>query len=229
MSIEFSDEVERVHERIDSDGRERIYVVGDVHGCIEELRVLLDEIRPSSDDLLVFVGDLIRKGPNSDAVVDLIRTSKNMVSVRGNNEQKIIDGGVEAGLSDTNRDYLESMPVVISWDDAMVVHDGVDPRKELVDHTIRDLVKMRSLDNGGYDGEFWFDRYDSDTTVFFGHTVLEDPFVGNAVGLDTGCVYGGRLTAYDVKESEFVSVPANKTYSERSDEYIVSVPEERTR
>lgn len=60
---------------------------------------------------------------------------------------------------------------------------------------------MRSPNGDGYDGPFWFETYEGPPRVFFGHTVLEEPFEREwTVGLDTGCVYGGTVTAYDVCE-----------------------------
>ena len=74
----------------------------------------------------------------------------------------------------------------------------------------------------GYDGPFWFEQYEGPSRVFFGHTVLDEPVVSDhAVGLDTGCVYGGALTAYDLKCDELVSVPAEREYQARADRKII--------
>lgn len=92
---EFSKEVEEQHSRIDADAWEKIYVVGDVHGCPKELDRLLDKLSPSDDHLLVFVGDLVAEGPDSEAIIERLRGTENVVSVRGNNEQKFLEGGKE--------------------------------------------------------------------------------------------------------------------------------------
>ncbi|MFH5797749.1 metallophosphoesterase family protein [Haladaptatus sp. CMAA 1911] len=213
------------HERIDADDWEEIYVVGDVHGCLLELESLLDTLAPSSDDLVVFVGDLIRKGPDSLGVVELVRERDNFRSVRGNNEQKLIDGSVELdGFGEEEIEYVRSLPAAISWDDALVVHGGVDPRKPLSDHSVDDLETTRSLaPDGSYDRPFWFEEYEGPRRVFFGHTVLERPVEREyAVGLDTGCVYGGTLTAYEYRDDEFVTQPSRRTGKSRSDDSIVT-------
>ena len=54
--------------------RNRKIVIGDVHGCLDELRELIGKIGPSQDDHLFFVGDLIDKGPFSSQVVDLVQS-----------------------------------------------------------------------------------------------------------------------------------------------------------
>jgi len=220
----FDPALEATHRRIDSTAWDDIYVVGDVHGCRETLELLLEELDPSDEDLVVFVGDLVRKGPDSKGVLDLVRERENLVSIRGNNEQKLVDGhkSIDA-LTDADYDYVESMPVAISWDDVLVVHGGIDHRKPVVEHTLTELLNNRSLvPDGSYERPYWFETRRESPRVFFGHTVLAAPFVSDhAVGLDTGCVYGGQLTAYDYRADELVTVDPPETYVERSADSIV--------
>src|SRR2546428_12891335 len=68
----------------------RTIVVGDVHGCAWELEALLDRIGFTTGDSLVFVGDLVARGPNSLGVLDIARRSGATI-VRGNHEQKLLD------------------------------------------------------------------------------------------------------------------------------------------
>jgi hypothetical protein len=105
----------------------------------------------------------------------------------------------------------------------MAVHGGINPTVPLADHDPEDILEMRSVPpENSYDGPFWFEQYDERPQVFFGHTVLADPFVSDcAVGLDTGCVYGGSLTAYDYRRDEVHSVPAERTYQPRAEEKIL--------
>lgn len=212
----------RVH-AIDPTAYDSVYVVGDVHGCRRELVALLDQLDVGTDDLVVFVGDLVRKGPDSRGVLELVRSQPNMVSVCGNNEAKLIRGEKTLPELEPFDAYLESLPVAVLLDDTMVVHGGVDPRKPLFDHTEAELLNARSIPpEAGYDGPFWFDLYEGPTRVCFGHTVLAEPAAtDHVVGLDTGCVYGGTLTAYDLTREELSSVPAERTYLSRSKQKIV--------
>lgn len=221
----FGDEVESRHERIDADEWDDIYVVGDVHGCRAELDALLDRLDPTSDDLVVFVGDLVRKGPDTEGVLDRVRGRPNFRSVRGNNEAKFVRGETGLDLSSRNADFVRSLPVAISWEGALVVHGGVNPRRDLSDHTATDLLNMRAPDaDDEYEGPLWYDGYEGPPTIFFGHTVHERPLESEAaVALDTGCVHGGALTAYDWRERSFVTVAADETYLDRSEEKIVSL------
>ena len=219
---QFGTDVETRHERFEIDSYGGIYIVGDVHGSRNSLERLLTELELAGDDLVVFVGDLVRKGPDSPGVIDLVRGDSRLVSVRGNNEQKIVRGDKDPDwLREGDREYFESLPVAISFDDVLVVHGGIDPQRSLADHTVEELLTMRSPHGDGYHGPFWYDDYDGPYRVFFGHTVHDYPVKReHAVGLDTGCVYGGTLTAYDYRNDEFLTVEA-KTHQERANSKIV--------
>jgi serine/threonine protein phosphatase 1 len=220
---QFDDHIESQHKRIDSSSYDAIYIVGDVHGSLETLEELLVELELDDDDLVIFVGDLVRKGPDSPGVIDVVRRDPRLLAVRGNNEQKIICGDENPGwLRDGDRAYFESLPIVISFDNTLVVHGGLDPEKRLEDHTVDELLTMRSPNGDGYDGPFWYDEYDGPYRVFFGHTVHESPIEREyAVGLDTGCVYGQMLTAYDYREGTYITVDQTTTHQNRDDSKVV--------
>jgi serine/threonine protein phosphatase 1 len=218
------DEVAAQVLRVGRNAWNRVYVVGDVHGCLPALEGLLGELDPAGDDLVVFVGDLVRKGPDSAGVLDLVRSRPNFLSVRGNNEEKLLRGEKTLpSLDDEDLRYLESLPVAITWDDAAVLHGGLDPYKPLEEHTAEEIQNIAELDDG-----FWWESYTGPGRVFFGHKPLADPVVGpHAVGLDTGCVYGNALTAYDCVADRLMSVPPERTYHDRAD-YKWVHPEEAT-
>jgi serine/threonine protein phosphatase 1 len=231
ISTRLNGNFEDTYRRLDADRWEKIYIVGDVHGCLSEFEALLRKLSVGSDDLVVLVGDLVRKGPKSREVLEYVMERPNVCTVRGNNEQKVIDGDAELPELDAEHlEYIESLPVVLAWDDAVVVHGGINHRKPLSDHTIYDLLNMRSLaPEGGYNRPFWFETRRKHPRVFFGHTVLSEPLETTwAVGLDTGCVYGRQLTAYDYQESRFVSVSSQTTHRERSSDSIVTPQEQST-
>lgn len=223
--VSFADTIAKHHWRFDADQYENVYVVGDVHGCLEELRALWDRLDPATNEMVVFVGDLVRKGPASTGVVEFVSSRPNAVSVRGNNEMKILDDKVDTEPFKSVMADIASFPLVVSWGDSMAVHGGIDTRQPLSDQLPQDILETRAIPpENGYDGPFWFQQYDGPGRVFFGHTVLEDQFVSkSAVGLDTGCVYGGNLTAYDCNRETCISVPATETYQGRSDDKILNV------
>ncbi|MEF8819680.1 MAG: metallophosphoesterase [Haloferacaceae archaeon] len=230
-SPEFAADVDHVH--VDERAWDGIYVLGDVHGCPREFDAMVDRLGVTADDLVVVVGDLVRKGPDSAGVVDRVRAADNVLTVRGNNEEKFLTGEkapADAGLSADQVAWIAAQPAAISFGDALVVHGGVDPRVALDDHTVAALQTTRSLASG-YERPFWWEVYDGPRTVFFGHTPLAAPVVrDHAVGLDTGCVYGNQLTAYDYRTGALHAVDPERTHEERAASKFVEperAPEER--
>ena len=214
---EFVPDVDHVH--IDERRWNDIYVLGDIHGCLREFDQMLDQLDVTDDDLVAVVGDLVRKGPDSAGVVDRVRELENVVTVRGNNEEKLLTGDkarTDAGLREDHIEWIAAQPAALSFGDALVVHGGVDPRKPLADHTVEELQNQRSLASG-YERPFWWDVYDGPRTVFFGHTPLAAPVLhDHVVGLDTGCVYGNQLTAYDYRSDTLHVVDSEQTHEERA-------------
>jgi len=103
------------HRRIDADKWNNIYVIGDVHGCFSPLETLLNELSAGQQDLVVFVGDLVRKGPESREVLEFVMDRPNVCTVRGNNEQKLLRGDAALPeLGHKHLSYIESLPVILS-------------------------------------------------------------------------------------------------------------------
>ncbi len=202
----------------------RTIIVGDVHGCASELESLLDAVGFASGDRLVFVGDLVARGPDSLGVLDIARKTGAIV-VRGNHEQKLLDwrnarehwlrreNVPKAALGKMHRDVVRELrPVDWSLLDSTklsldlpehglrVVHAGVDPAVPFELQDPDTLLRIRTvLVPGHARGEghvLWGLRYTGPPHIVFGHNAAPGlqlhPW---ATGLDTGCVYGGRLTA----------------------------------
>jgi diadenosine tetraphosphatase ApaH/serine/threonine PP2A family protein phosphatase len=96
-----------------------------------------------------------------------------------------------------------------------VVHAGVRPGVALSGQTVEDLTELRTLgeDRTNRDGTPWYEQYDGDKIVLFGHWPAPAPRrAPRAIGLDTGCVYGYQLTAYIIETEEFLSVEARRVY-----------------
>lgn len=212
MCREFHPDVRR--KSLDSKNWDEVYVIGDVHGCASELDSLLKISPITEDDLVLFVGDLVRKGPDSESVVQSVLESENMFSVMGNNEQKLVEGTkILDSLSSESLEWISNLPHIVTVGSLAVVHGGFDFKVDIGNHTPNLIMNMRSLDGSGYDGTLWYEMYSGPFRVFGGHTVHNEPYVGEHGGcLDTGCVYGGGLTALRVSDDSIFSVS--------SDEYI---------
>ncbi len=209
----------------------RTIVVGDIHGCFDELSDLLDKAELGEGDSIVSVGDLIVKGPKNREVMELFSGNDQFSSVLGNHdrailqfwrgERKTLKPAQErcrdelAGERERFCDYLESLPTMIDLNSHVVVHAGVRPGVELGAQTIEDLTELRTLgpDRESREGTPWYEVYDGKKIVLFGHWPASPPRRGpRAIGLDTGCVYGYKLTAYVVEEDRFYSVEARRAY-----------------
>src|SRR5471032_478012 len=68
----------------------RNIVIGDVHGCLAELVDLLAKLAPAKDDQLIFLGDLVNRGPDSHGVVSLVRSLPNALTLLGNHEARLL-------------------------------------------------------------------------------------------------------------------------------------------
>jgi predicted phosphodiesterase len=213
-------------------GSRRI-VVGDIHGCYDELMALLDKVKLQANDRVVAVGDLITKGPKSREVLQLFMSDKRFNSVIGNHDLTLRrrwngeDVKLKKAQKATNKElkperdtfavYLNSLPFIIDLETHLVVHAGLRPQVALHSQTTGDLTHLRSLgpDRESKQGTPWYHVYNGDKIVLFGHWPAPEPRRGpKAIGLDTGCVYGYNLTAYIIETDEFVTVPALKKYDQ---------------
>jgi calcineurin-like phosphoesterase family protein len=209
----------------------RTIVIGDIHGCFDELRSLLSEVAFQPGDRVIAVGDLVVKGEKNREILDLFIDERHFSSVIGNHDLALVRfwRGEITSLKeaqhrtyvelefDGNRyfSYLDSLPTMIDIGTHLVVHAGVRPAIPLSEQSIDDLTELRTLgaDRTSRSGIPWYDIYDGHKIVLFGHWPATEPRRGkHAIGLDTGCVYGYRLTAYIVETGEFASVPAKRPY-----------------
>jgi len=200
----------------------KLAIIGDVHGCIDELDELLAKL---DDRQVVFVGDLVRKGPDSKRVVHrAIRIGA--LTVKGNHDfYALKDGKNKLDLSKEELDYLRSAPVFLRFRELnlIVVHAGLLPAVAPEAQNPMDLMTMRNIDDAGKpttshkDGVPWVNQWTGPEHVVFGHDAKRGLQRGSLyTGLDTGCVYGGKLTALLVPEMRLVHVDAHKEYKPRT-------------
>ena len=231
-----------VHQTItkeELDGR-KLMVVGDVHGCFDELVELLDKCEGWGPDVcLVFVGDLINKGPKNAEVVQLVR-EMGAYCVRGNHDEVCLLGwqnyleGRESlspklewmkKLSGEELRWLFELPFTISIPSlsVCVVHAGLLPRLPLDQQSHDDMLHMRDVSydptlaswlshKSAMEGTVpWASAWKGPPHVYFGHDAIRRLQVYSfATGLDTGCVYGGKLTAaFPLEGNRIVQVEAH--------------------
>ena len=236
------------------------WVIGDVQGCARELDTLLSWVRfdPDADELWC-LGDLVNRGPDSLATLELWRDVRGR-SLLGNHDVYALR--VRAGLARRKKDTLDALfgdprgeellarlarePVLVHLDgrdgapEAWLVHAGLHPGWT-------DLDEVASRVNGPADdparlehpdvnyatrvrcctaeGEScrhsgppqtcppparpWDEFYRGTSLVVHGHWAVRGAYRGRrTMGLDSGCVYGGKLTGWCQEEERLVQVPS---------------------
>ena len=234
-------------------------IIGDVHGCLAELRELLRKLgyfigkgpdgvehaaHPAGRKAF-FVGDLVDRGPDSVGVLRLVMqmvADQTALCVPGNHDDKLgryLAGKkvtLNHGLTETVA-QLEAEPVafrqaVNTFINGLACHYVADEGRLVVAHAgLKESLHGRTDgaarafclygDTTGKTDELglpirlnWAADYRGRATVVYGHTpVPEAQWLNNTIDIDTGCVFGGKLTALRYPERELVSVMAHKCYS----------------
>ncbi len=234
----------------------RLIVIGDVHGCLDELDNLVQTLSVGPEDRVIMVGDLIDRGPDPVGVVRRVR-ERGWECVIGNHEDRALrwlrnesmrrDSGRPNGmrspfpnrlreweaLSGEDLAWLWKLPPTIAANGWVVVHAGLESCAPLAEQEYDQLLRLRFVDRDGRhvnmdpdrmeqpEGTaFWAEAWRGEN-VMYGHSVFDEVrFDTNGgtrcVGLDTGCVYGGKLSAAVLDTQslslEIVQVQAAKEY-----------------
>jgi protein phosphatase len=260
-----SDAVEIVREPLETDRRDLMGpfdIIGDVHGCTDELETLLGKlgytvawsdaagerrvtVAPPPGRRLIFVGDLVDRGPRTPDVLRIVMSAAAAgiaFCVPGNHDAKFLrwlDGhnvtlthGLERSVAQMKAEprafhqavkaFLEALPSHI-WCDGgrlVVAHAGLT-----ADMIGRSTAAVRSFclygdTDGATDAQglairyHWAAGYRGETTIVYGHTPVADAaWLNNTLCLDTGCCFGGKMSALRWPEREIVAVPAVSQYA----------------
>ncbi len=235
-------------------------IIGDIHGCYDELVELLMrlgyEVTTKDGDVpvivsprdrkVLFVGDYVDRGPK---VVEVLRLVMEMhrngiaLCVPGNHDVKLARAlrgknvaqthGLAESLTQLENETPEFREKVGDFIEGLVSHYVLDEGKLVVAHAgmkqeyqgrASGRVRQFALygETTGETDEFglpirlnWAEEYRGQATVVYGHTSVAEPeWMNRTINIDTGCVYGGKLTALRYPEKEYVSVPAKKIYYE---------------
>jgi protein phosphatase len=232
-------------------------IVGDVHGCLDELLALVAELgyrvkwrreefelTPPQGRTLAFVGDLVDRGPKAPGVLrlvmDMARTGT-ALCVAGNRDVELVRAlkgrvtqvsrGMARSLGQLAPQPREFRAEVIRFLRGLPSHVLLDAGGLVIAHAGlnealqgRASVEARAFAlHGELTGERdadglpirrnWAKEYRGKALVVHGHTPVSEPmWLNNTVNIDTGCVYGGHLTALRYPERETISVPAKAIY-----------------
>lgn len=209
----------------------RTLIIGDIHGCFEELLDLFEAAGLSEGDRVVSVGDLVDRGPKPAEVVRWFRERPGSVVLMGNHERKHVRGVYSYSQEITRLQFGDHYAEVVDWMrdlpyyyevpsadgsgvDAVVVHAALIPGLPLTEQdesvlagTTAGEKKLRAIFG---EDRAWHEAYDGVAPVAFGHHVTGAPLVreGKVYGIDTGCCHGHTLTALSVPDFKLFSVPA---------------------
>ena len=199
-----------------------IHVVGDIHGCLKPLQRLLEKIELQPGDELVFIGDYIDRGPQSREVVDyLLGLPYRCVFLLGNHEKMLLDylsgndeglflpnggmatlrsyGGEVSGIPPAHLSFFSKLRPIYETPEYLFVHAGIRPMVPPDKQELEDLVWIRQ--------EFFQFIGRFPKPVVFGHTPLRSVLLlPDRIGIDTGCVYGGKLTCLKLPQREVIQV-----------------------
>ncbi len=215
----------------------RTIAIGDVHGCAAEFEELLEALELQPEDRVIQLGDLVNRGPESHACIELARMYQ-VEAILGNHELRLLtarrenrpellkdyDKATVDQLTPDDWAFLEAMPK-LKYDgvrELICIHGGFLPNQPWASQPVEVTTTIQVIDKKGKpakrsdapDAPPWADSWTGPQFVVYGHTprpnVLERP---HSIGIDTGCVYGGHLTAYDVDQKSLTQVRARQTYA----------------
>ena len=182
----------------------RYIAITDIHGELGKLENLLSKINTKPDDIFVFMGDYIDRGPNSKGVIDrVIKQSEThkCIYLMGSHEYAFLHsddeyfhylfqnyggpqtvksyGGFEK-IYKTHKDFFDNLKFYYLTDKYLFVHAGINPELPLENQSERDLVYIR--------GKFIYSKHNLPQKIIFGHTEFEKPYIDEGkIGIDLGC------------------------------------------
>ncbi len=223
----------------------RIFAVGDIHGCVKEAEALLQHLRSveglGRNDLLVFIGDYIDRGPHSSEVlslmIDLRRALPQAVFLRGNHEDMLLDylglggssgemylenGGAECLKSYGLHPFTPRDDIIAALPpEHLAFLKGLELGASLAEFVFvhagvdpaRKLGEQLRRDLLWIRGDFLHHEHTLGKTVVFGHTPFEDLAIHLPfkIGIDTGLVFGNKLSAVELVHGRLFQVARGET------------------
>ncbi|MBI4625316.1 MAG: metallophosphoesterase [Verrucomicrobia bacterium] len=214
----------------------RLIAIGDIHGCHQEFSDLLARLALTKEDRLILLGDLVNRGPDSCKVIDLAR-EHGALALLGNHELRLLkyhrnadkrfvkDGDLETfeKLRADDWTYLEAMSLTFEEPElnTVFVHGGFLPGEPWQKQPAEVVTRIQVIDREGRpakradqpDAPPWADFWSGPPMVVYGHTPRPEIYkLKWSLGIDTGCVLGGYLTAYELPERRFTQVKARQRY-----------------
>ncbi|PID71897.1 MAG: metallophosphatase [Desulfobulbus propionicus] len=222
----------------------RTIIIGDIHGCLKSLNDLLEKIftLATKTDTVLFLGDYVDRGPDAKGVLDCLIALKKehsrLVTLKGNHDFLFLRyletqesdlffqvGGLETlhsygvqgqsaspihDIPESHLHFLQELPLVFEDQYGIYVHAGIQAGRHLSMQSPKWCLWARE--------SFLKTTFTLDKPIIFGHTVFQEPYVAqDKIGIDTGAVYGGLLTALILPDMKFIQVPGEQNSPYRND------------
>lgn len=213
----------------------RLIAIGDVHGCYEELSDLITVLNPTPNDKILFLGDIVNRGPDSHRCLEIARVLR-ASCLLGNHEHRLLRSRLsedKSSLKKIDRKTFQQLTPE-DWDllsrmklyhyepefQTLFVHAGFLPGRPWESQPASVVTNIRVVGKSGAilraeapDAPHWASFWKGPEFIVYGHapalTTVSHP---HALCIDTACVSGGKLTAYVLPDKEIVQVPARKVY-----------------
>ena len=212
----------------------RQLIIGDIHGCYDELQDLLDKSGIGDGDEIIALGDLFDRGPKPKKVLRFFRKTQQARSIRGNHEEKHLQLKAKTRQPTFSQLYtryqlkgkykkalklMTKLPLYLELDDAILIHGFLEPNIPLKKQK-RDVLLGTMPNDLRLQREYkkpWYAYYDGKKPLIVGHrdygrTSTPTIYKDKVYAIDSGCVYGGSLTGLLLPEFKIVTVPARADY-----------------
>ncbi len=203
----------------------RTFFIGDVHGCLDELKELTDTLNISSKDSVILLGDLINRGPFPAETLNFVYKN-GFSAVAGNHELDYMRRfesdlryrELRENLDNSVHEWILNLPFFLETKDYIAVHAGFEPGRKPDDTSPEILTTIRTWDGKGRNlrdpmNPPWYDFYSDPKTAVYGHWAKAGLNIRkNTIGLDSGCVYGNFLSAWELETGFLTQVKARRIY-----------------
>ena len=214
-----------IQDTLDSDNR--VWVIGDIHGYVETLKSLIENLNLGSKDIVICLGDMVDRGPESAGVVKLFMEKENLYSLKGNHEEMLLmdwektnglgnysHDGFWSSLSPLSREemieimtFIRFLPTEIILDKFRLVHAGycdMPYADSLEQQTDTERLWSRDIFTVNY-------PFDQERTVIVGHTIIQNYGVigDNEVWNSTKLLKDGRASAIGIDTGIYLQKEGN--------------------
>jgi serine/threonine protein phosphatase 1 len=206
----------------------RTIVIGDIHGCYDEMIELINQIGVTDDDMILSLGDIVDRGNKSVEVYEFFKNRPNAKVLVGNHERKHINQVLSYAQEIVKIQFGEEYDNFLKWlneleyyhetDEAIIIHAAFEHDKSLADQKVEVLSGStsgeRKLEKKYEPNTYWSAYYEGTKPIIYGHRVVGDtPEINNnTFAIDTGACHGGYLTAIELPNFKIHQVKSKADY-----------------